>query len=223
MKLKNICKSYGQLNVFENFSLEIEMGEILCVLGESGGGKTTLLNILAGLTNFSGETEQTPEKISYIFQEARLLPHLTARENIAFVGGEKERVEELLEKTELKDKADRRPSELSGGEKQRVAFARAFLVDFELLLMDEPFSSLDTGLKIRLMKAFAELWKEKKQTASAVFVTHDIEEALMLADRVVVLKGGKIAYEQRIARKEFPSEYGAEDSARQALLSVLLA
>ena len=148
---------------------------------------------------------------------------MTARENIAFVGGEQERVEELLEKTELKDKADRRPSELSGGEKQRVAFARAFLVDFELLLMDEPFSSLDTGLKIRLMKAFAELWKEKKQTASAVFVTHDIEEALMLADRVVVLKGGKIAYEQRIARKEFPSEYGAEDSARQALLSVLLA
>lgn len=221
MRLTNIFKSYGKQKVFEDFSLEIQKGEILCVLGESGGGKTTLLNILAELISFEGE-KVAPKKIAYAFQEPRLLPNLTARENIAFVGGKVDEIDDLLEKVELLDKADKRPSELSGGERQRVSLARAFSVDFELLLLDEPFSSLDTGLKVRLMNVFARLWERKKEGASAVFVTHDIEEALMIADRVVVLKGGKIAYETKIARETFPSEYGKENPLREELLRVLL-
>lgn len=222
MFVKNIDKAYGNQKVFENFSLEIHTGEVLCVLGESGGGKTTLLNILAGLVDFYGE-KQTPEKISYVFQEPRLLRNLTARENVLLVGGMAATVDELLKKTELAEKADKRPSELSGGERQRVSLARAFSVDFQLLLMDEPFSSLDTGLKIRLMNVFADLWQEKKRTAATVFVTHDIEEALMIADRVVVLKGGKIALEKRLTRNGIVSEYGKENSVREELLRVLLA
>ena len=222
MKLNHIRKSYGKELIFEDFSLETKKGEILCVLGESGGGKTTLLNILAGLIPFDGEKE-VPEKISYVFQEPRLLPNLTVKENIALVGGRGETIAEMLAKTEMQDRANKRPSELSGGEKQRASLARAFSVDFELLLMDEPFSSLDTGLKIRLTNVFAELWKKKSENAAAVFVTHDIEEALMIASRVVVLKGGKIVYEKTIDRTEFPSEYGKENPVREELLQVLLA
>ncbi len=223
MKLTGIRKDYGPQKVFENFSLEINEKEILCVLGESGGGKTTLLNILAGLTPFSGVKEGVPDEISYIFQESRLLPNLTARENISLVGGAPETVEDLLEKVELSEKADKRPTQLSGGEKQRVSIARAFSVDFKLLLMDEPFSSLDTGLKIRLIKVFKNLWESKRENASAVFVTHDIEEALMVADRVVVLKDGKIVYEKILQKTDAVVEYGAENPVRRELLKVLLA
>lgn len=225
MRLFNLSKSYGNQLVFNNFSLEIQEGEILCILGESGGGKTTLLNILAGLIPFEGNAEGIPDSVSYVFQEARLLPNLTVRQNLAFVGGKPEQIEELIIATELTEVADKRPSALSGGEKQRVSIARAFLVPFSLLLMDEPFSSLDTALKIRLSKVFARLWargREKGEKKTAVFVTHDLEEAMMLADRIVVLRGGKIAADVKISKTEFPAAYGRVCPEREKLLSVLL-
>ena len=194
-------------------------------LGDSGGGKTTILQILSGLIPFEGEKEGVPEKISYIFQEPRLLPNLTIKQNLSFVGAEPERSEPILKAMEIYEKADRRPEYLSGGERQRAAIARAFAVDFDLLLMDEPFSSLDTALKIRLIRVFAELWKEYGQSGekkTAVFVTHDLEEALMLADRIVALKGGKIVLDTRIEREEFPSPYGKQTPMREKILTTLL-
>ena len=224
MKLQNLYKSYGTQEVFRDFSLDIREGEILCVLGESGGGKTTLLNILAGLLSCEKGEVETAENISYIFQEHRLLPHLTVRENLAYVGGEKEKIEELLRVTELLKVADKRPTMLSGGEKQRVAIARAFCVPFSLLLMDEPFSSLDTGLKLRLINVFANLWNtsQKNETKTAVFVTHDLEEALMISDRIVVLRAGNIVGDFFVEKDKFPAEYGAENPLRKKILDLLL-
>ena len=214
-----VSKSYEEKTVFSDFALTIDDGEILCVLGESGGGKTTLLNILAGLIPYRGEVEDLPKKVAYIFQEPRLLPNLTVEQNLLYAGGMYESIAEILQKTELTEKKNKKPKELSGGEKQRVAIARAFLSDAPLLLMDEPFSSLDTALKIRLAKVLATLWKEQKKTA--VFVTHDVEEACMLAHRIVVLRGGKIVEDIRVDG-EIPREYGKDSEWKQRLLMALI-
>ena len=228
MKFKSVTKTYGKQTVLKDFSLDIHGGEILCVLGGSGGGKTTLLNLLAGLISpDGGKIEEVPERLSYIFQEPRLLPNLSVEKNLLFVGATLERAEEMLKATEIYKQKDKRPEYLSGGEKQRVAIARAFSVDFDLLLMDEPFSSLDTGLKIRLIETFAKLWKgylESGKKRTAVFVTHDIEEALMLADRIAVLKDGKIVFDRKVERSQtqYPSPYGATTPLREEILKVLL-
>lgn len=215
-----ISKSYGARKVFENFSLEIQEGEILCILGESGCGKTTLLNILSRLTTCEGILENVPKKVGYIFQEARLMPNLTLEDNLRYVGGRDEDIEEILQKTELFSVKSKRPKELSGGEKQRVSIARAFLSNAPLLLLDEPFSSLDTPRKIRLAGVFAELWREKKHTA--VFVTHDIEEAWMLAHRVVVLKAGRVICDVRLPDQGIPRVYGEHSAEKDGILHALL-
>lgn len=132
---------------------------------------------------------------------------MTVKQNLAYAGGAPEKIDDILEKTELIKCADKRPGELSGGEKQRVSLARAFLIPSELLLMDEPFSSLDTALKIRLTEVFARLWKSLPEKRTAVFVTHDLEEALMLADRIIVLKSGQVAADVSLKREVFPSAY----------------
>ncbi|MBQ8292106.1 MAG: ABC transporter ATP-binding protein [Clostridia bacterium] len=214
-----VSKSYGEKRVLHNLSLELVEGEITCVLGASGVGKTTLLNILAGLTTFEGEAE-VPENVGYIFQTPRLLPNLTVAQNLAFAGSRYEDIACMLEKVGLVPHKDKRPKMLSGGEKQRVAIARAFLSNAPLLLLDEPFSSLDTALKIRLCELFCEVWQERKVTA--VMVTHDIEEALMLGHRIVVLKDGGVALDIRPKRKEFPAKYGAACKEREELLRFLL-
>lgn len=215
-----VSKSYGKNRVFENFALDIKEGEILCLLGPSGTGKTTLLNILAGLTGFEGKTEGVPNRVGYIFQEPRLLQNLTVKENLAYSGGADGDIEKILSKTELLALKDKRPKELSGGEKQRVAIARAFLSNAPLLLLDEPFSSLDTALKIRLSGVFAELWKETRRTA--VLVTHDIEEAWMLAHRIVVIKDGKTVAEYRLEGEDLPRQYGEGLEIKKRILAEIL-
>lgn len=217
MKL-HISKSYGDKKIFDDFSLEIKEGEVLCVLAESGAGKTTLLNILAGLTPYAGSIEGFPKKVGYIFQEPRLLPNLTVKENLQYVGGRVEDIDKILQKIGLFPAKDKRPASLSGGEKQRVAIARAFLSDAKTLLLDEPFSSLDTALKIRLCKLFSELWSEKKQTT--VFVTHDIEEALLLAQRIIILNNGKIVSDFRLSGG--PREYGRNTQEKERILKEIL-
>ena len=216
-----LSKSYGEKKVFEHFELEIAEGEILCVLGASGAGKTTLLNALAGTLAFDGELSPTPTSVGYIFQEPRLLPNLTVEQNLLYAGGRVAFIDEILTKTELLEHKNKRPSALSGGEKQRVAFARAFACEHDLLLLDEPFSSLDTALKIRLMDVFAKLWEERKQTA--VLVTHDLEEAWALGHRIILLKDGKIALDMRPKGETFPRKYGSLGAEKDALLQAVLA
>ena len=216
-----LSKSYGEKKVFENFALEVAQGEILCVLGASGAGKTTLLNALAGLVSFEGEVTPAPKKVGYIFQEPRLIPSLTVEQNLLYVGGRVENIDEILRKTELLEHKNKRPRFLSGGEKQRVAFARAFVCESDLLLLDEPFSSLDTALKIRMMETFARLWEEKKQ--AAVLVTHDLEEAWALGHRIILLKEGKIVFDVRPTRETFPAKYGSGGEEKEALLKAALA
>ena len=203
MKILNLSKSYGAQAVFQDFSLDINDGEILCILGPSGCGKTTLLNCLAGLTTYGGEIVDGFDRVGYVFQEDRLIPFLTARQNLAFVGIEKERAEELIKETELLDVADKKPSALSGGEKRRVALARAFGFGAPALLMDEPFTGLDTALKIKIAKLFIRLWEQEKKTV--VFVTHDLEEATALAHRVVVIKNGSVCADVRLKDRALPS------------------
>ncbi len=215
----NVSKSYGKQEVFKNLSLSIEKGNLLCVLGESGGGKTTLLNMLAGIIPYEGNIKNAPERVGYIFQEPRLLPNLTVEENLRYAGGRYELIDEILRKTELSDKRDKRPKQLSGGEKQRVAIARAFLSEADTLLLDEPFSSLDTALKIRLAKVFSRLWKEKRPTV--VFVTHDVEEAWMLGHRVIVLRKGDVVADIPLPNTEFPREYGSGSVEKEKLLKIV--
>lgn len=222
IELVNVSKKYANTPVYENFSLEIEEGKITCLLGASGCGKTTLLNMLAGLTPYEGKIGNVPERISYIFQEERLLPNLTVKQNVALVLGKKadgKKISEMLEKVELSGKEDAYPAELSGGQAQRVSIARAFAYPSGLILMDEPFSSLDTALKIRLIDVFCRLWREKKRTA--VFVTHDAEEAYMLAHRAVLLDEGKVVAD--ISENDpVPRAYGESSRFKQRILAELL-
>ena len=232
IELRNVTKRYGAQTVYEDFSLSLEEGKITCLLGASGCGKTTLLNMLAGLTPFEGEIvpaglapfecEIVPAglRCSYIFQQPRLVPNLTVGGNLRLVCKNEERIVGMLARVGLSEKRNAYPAELSGGQAQRVSVARAFLHPAKLFLMDEPFSSLDTALKIRLIGLFCELWRE--QSPTVVFVTHDAEEACMLAHRVLIFGGeGKIAAD--IAGGEtIPRGYGEESALKRAVLGALL-
>lgn len=194
IEFKNITKRYGALTVYQNFSFSLAEGEITCILGESGSGKTTLLNMLAGLTPYGGEI--TPKPLcSYIFQQPRLVPSLTVFGNLKLVCGDVNAINGMLSAVDLSDKANSYPAQLSGGQAQRVAIVRAFLYPSDAILMDEPFSSLDLGLKLKIAALFLALWKKERRTA--VFVTHDVDEAAMLSNRVVVLKSGRVAADIR--------------------------
>ena len=196
IQFKNVTKKYGRLTVYSGFSFEIEEGEITCILGESGSGKTTLLNMLAGLTDYSGEI--TPAvKCSYVFQEPRLVPNLTVRGNLKLVCRDEDKISRMLAAVELTEKAEAYPVTLSGGQAQRVSLARAFLYPSRAILMDEPFSSLDLRLKLKISGLFLDLWQRERRTA--LFVTHDVDEALMLANRIVVLRGGAVCGDFRPA------------------------
>ncbi len=188
MIFSGISKSYGDKKVYENFSLTLDEGKVLCILGSSGSGKTTLLNIIAGLIPYEGEIEKL--KTSYIFQEPRLLPNLTCLQNLLYVSKDKEKASEMLCSVGLADKKDMYPNTLSGGEARRVSLARAFVYDADIILLDEPFSSLDLKTKYDMMELFCSLQKKTKVTC--LFVTHDIDEAVMLSHRIFILKDGKI-------------------------------
>lgn len=220
IELRNVTQKYGALTVYENFSLPLEEGKIACILGASGCGKTTLLNMLAGLVPFSGTIEPM-QPCSYIFQQPRLVPNLTVEGNLRLVCRDAARIRDMLGRIGLADKAKAYPVELSGGQAQRVSIARAFLHPSSLLLMDEPFSSLDTALKIRLMRLFAEIWREERRTV--LFVTHDVEEAYMLAHRALVLRGGKIAADIDCGGGDLPRRYGEGSAVKDALLAALFA
>lgn len=204
-------KSYQELRVLDGITLQIEEGEIVCLLGPSGSGKTTLLNIMAGLEKQDEGSCQVSNRVSYVFQEDRLLPWKTVLENVMFPKTEREesRAREILEKLNLIDFCDYFPEQLSGGMKQRVSIARAFYAEHELLLMDEPFQSLDVELRFKMIKELIALWEVNRN--SILFVTHSIEEALLLGHRILILSAvpTKIKKEYRV--KQAPSERLLED------------
>ena len=192
LSLKNITKKYGEKTVFESFNLDIEENKITVILGESGSGKTTLLNMIAGLTDFNGEIAGT-EKVSMVFQRDRLVPHLTVKENILLIN-ETADVSALLESVGLFGAENLYPKDLSAGMARRVAIIRAFSYSAPVLLMDEPLVNLDLSLKFSIMEQIKSL---KEKTAKTVLmVTHDVKEAAILSDRVIVIKGGKIIYDK---------------------------
>ena len=217
IEIKNFTKKYGDTVVYENFCLNIEERKTTCILGASGCGKTTLLNAVAGLIDYEGDIPRL--KCSYVFQSPRLVPNLTVKQNLTLVCADEEKVLTMLERVRLQDKKNAYPKTLSGGQAQRVAIARAFLYESEILLLDEPFSSLDLKLKNEMHGLFLQIWRQDKRTV--LFVTHDADEAVSLADRLVVLKGGKAVFD---AEPQFSAsdELKNKEELRKKLISVLL-
>jgi len=179
MEIKNLNVSFGERTIFKNFNLNVN-NTVTAIMGASGVGKTTLLKAISGIIECNGEV--LTEKIGYVFQEPRLVPSLTVLQNVALVAGE-EKAKNILEKVELSAYANFYPKELSGGMAQRVNLARAFCTS-NTILLDEPFKELDYSLKLRLIETFKELLKPD---TTAILITHDVEEAISLADRIIVL------------------------------------
>jgi sulfonate transport system ATP-binding protein len=199
--LDKIGKTYPNgVRALDGVSLEVALGEIVAVVGGSGCGKSTLLRAVSGLdrptqgsVTLDGISITAPhEKIGIIFQEPRLLPWLSVKDNVGFGLGDRRkaerdaRVAQALERVGLTEKAKMWPRELSGGQAQRVAIARALVPRPEVLLLDEPFSALDAFTRVDLQDHLLDLWADFKPTL--LVVTHDVEEAVVLADRVLVMR-----------------------------------
>jgi iron(III) transport system ATP-binding protein len=211
VRLDGVSKSFGALHAVREVTLEIDRGELMAVLGPSGCGKTTLLRTIAGFERpdagsvvvadhvLAGPGRFVPperRRIGMVFQDYALFPHLTVKANVAFGLAARPRAERepltrrTLELVGLQHKADRYPHELSGGERQRVALARAMAPEPALVLLDEPFSSLDASLRAGLRREVELILRDAE--ATALLVTHDQEEALSLADRLAVMREGRI-------------------------------
>lgn len=179
-------KQAGLLDV----SFSVEEGEIIGILGTSGSGKSTLLRVLSGLDkDYTGKFSLEKEEVGMMFQEPRLMPWLTVEQNVAFGlnGNHKANVQELLDTVGLTGFEKHFPKDLSGGMSQRTAIARALVTEPEVLLLDEPFSAVDAFTKMQLQELLLSIWKKKNTTM--LLVTHDIDEALYLCDRILILKG----------------------------------
>ncbi|GMQ61140.1 ABC transporter ATP-binding protein [Vallitalea maricola] len=203
IRLNNISKAFDDLTILKDFNLSIEKDKIVCFLGASGCGKTTLLNIISGTLKYdNGSIDGIDSNVSYIFQDTRLLPWATIENNIKFVlkSNKNINVDQLTKKyidiVKLSKFSHYYPKQLSGGMKQRVSIARAFAYRSKILLMDEPFQGLDYDLKIELINAFLELWEEDNRTV--IFVTHDLDEALLLSDKIYILDGRPVKIKQEI-------------------------
>ena len=209
LSIRNIAKTFGRNVVLRDVSLEIAEGEFLTILGESGSGKTTLLRIIAGFeTATSGvlwmgaeRLDQQPpyrRRVNTVFQNYALFPHLTVEQNVAYgvrVAGRpeaeiKQRVTEALEKVKMTAHAQKKPSKISGGQQQRVALARALVNRPRLLLLDEPLSALDANLRRQMQVELKSLQREVG--IAFVFVTHDQEEAMVMSDRIALLRSGEL-------------------------------
>ncbi|MCC6130410.1 MAG: sulfate ABC transporter ATP-binding protein [Acidobacteria bacterium] len=212
IEIKNIKKRFGDFTAIDGISLHVPAGELVALLGPSGSGKTSLLRIIAGLelpdegtVLFEGEDatlrRARDRGVGFVFQHYALFRHLTVFENVAFglrvrkAGRPSEseiakRVNGLLDLVQLAPLARRYPSQLSGGQRQRVALARALAVEPKVLLLDEPFGSLDATVRLELRRFLRRLHDEIRVTS--VFVTHDQEEALEVADRIVVINRGRV-------------------------------
>ena len=209
LDIRNVAKSFGKSVVLRDISLKVAEGEFLTILGESGSGKTTMLRIIAGFeTATSGEVWMSGERldrlppykrrVNTVFQHYALFPHLTVEENVGYglrvekqSGGEiASRVEQALARVKMTAHAKAKPSKISGGQQQRVALARALVKRPQLLLLDEPLSALDANLRRQMQVELKSLQREVG--IAFVFVTHDQEEAMVMSDRIALLRMGEL-------------------------------
>ena len=195
LRAADVRKDFGERTVLDGVSLSVRRGRILAIVGESGCGKSTLLRLFAGLETVTSGSVGVEGNVSIAFQDSRLLPWLKVWENVAFglpASGAERRAKALavLDEVGLRKLSEAWPATLSGGEGQRVALARALIRDPSVLLLDEPFGALDALTRIRMHALLLSLWRKHRFTVA--LVTHDVDEALTLADSVVVLGNGKV-------------------------------
>lgn len=206
LNIDNLWKSFGNTHVLQGLKLEIEAGEFVSIVGRSGCGKSTLLRAIAGLSNPSAGSLWVDDKpvkginsiARVMFQEPRLLPWKRVYQNVA-LGLEKEsriRARWALSQVGLGDRATEFPSILSGGQKQRVALARALVSEPRLMLLDEPLGALDALTRIEMQALLENLWQEQQFTA--LLITHDVEEAVALSDRLILIEHGQIGLDLQI-------------------------
>ncbi len=219
INVSGVHKAYGprgsHVLALQDITLEVERGEFVCLVGASGCGKSTLLTLLAGLERAQAGTVETHGRLSLLFQDAALFPWLTAAQNVELAlrlagaprATRAPRAAALLELVHLHGFADRRPHELSGGMRQRTALARALAQDAEILLMDEPFGALDAQTRTLLQADLERIWEADQKTV--VFVTHAMDEAVFLSDRVVIMspRPGRI---HEIVEVDLPRPRGEE-------------
>lgn len=195
IELKNISKNFDDLQLLKDFNIGFKKNEISCLFGPSGVGKTTIANIVAKLVSVeSGNITGIENSLySYVFQEPRLLEWYSVYDNIDFVLKDlydlKERkkiIRSYIDMVELREYKDYKPKTLSGGMAQRVSLARAFAYPSDILIMDEPFKGLDMKLKQEMILSFQKLWQESNRTV--IFITHDIDEAILLSDTIFIIK-----------------------------------
>ena len=210
IRLENLTKRYQEVTAVDHLNLEIEDGDLVCLLGPSGCGKSTTLSIIAGLEQATegsiyfdeenvGGLEAEERDIGMVFQDYALYPHMTVQENIAFPlkmqGWKKkdriEKVKEAAKMLQIEEYLNRKPGKLSGGQQQRVAIARAIVKNPKILLLDEPLSNLDARLRIELRDEIRRV--QKQLGITTIFVTHDQEEALSISDKILLMEKGKIS------------------------------
>lgn len=199
VRLSGFSRHFGETRVLDNLDLEIAPGEFVALLGRSGSGKTTLLRTLAGLDGAVGRGVTVPKLRATVFQDARLLPWKRVWQNVALgvrTGAGQRQAEGALSEVGLDHRLNAWPLTLSGGEAQRASLARALIRKPELLLLDEPFAALDALTRIKMHALVLALWRAHRP--AVLLVTHDVEEAMALADRVLVLDTGRIAAEEWI-------------------------
>lgn len=193
VRVSRLTRRFGDNTVLDRLDLHIAPGAFVALLGRSGSGKSTLLRTLAGLDSAPAGSLQVPARRAVVFQEPRLVPWKTVRENIALglrVPKPDAIIAAALEEVGISHRIDAWPLTLSGGEAQRAALARALVRDPELMLLDEPFAALDALTRMQMQRLVAQLWQT--HAATVLLVTHDVDEALLLADRVLVLEHGRI-------------------------------
>ncbi len=207
LQLQNIAKKYKDKQVLNDVNLNLEAHQTLSILGKSGCGKSTLLKIIAGIDYLDdgkiilndkdiANVKSNERNIVYLFQEPLLFPHLNVYENIAFglkirnmaAADIKLKVDEMLQNLELKEHSQKMPHQISGGQKQRVAFGRALILNPPLILLDEPFSSLDVETRANMQQLYKTIAKNFNITA--LFVTHDLKEALLMGDQISYMDNG---------------------------------
>lgn len=228
LEVEHINKSFGGEQIVKNLSLALKREETLSILGQSGCGKTTMLKIIGGLVkpdngtiildeSVVGSISADKRGIVYLYQEDLLFPHLNVFENIAFglrikkVNNQEiqDKVQNMILSLELDGQADKMPHQLSGGQRQRVSFGRAIITNPKLLLLDEPFGSLDAGTRSRMQQLFKKIAAEFKITS--LFVTHDLKEAILMGDKIAFMRKGNLkVYE---SKEEFirDPETGVQD------------